>query len=174
MPAGLDVTALARPSDEAERHELVLASVWIGREDSNQICITDFHISGFHAQLQNRGGIFYVHDLSSSGTWVNGQRLPKNSDGGFELRNDDVRTCHTPAYLASAVSLRPVHVTTLTGASVWLSSQEGRDRWIWRARRLPSRGHDRDDRARAAHRLPSREALFGHPHPLLRPARAPE
>eukprot|EP00966_Prymnesium_polylepis_P018996 437753-Prymnesium_polylepis.1 len=53
--------------------------------------------------------------------------------------------------------------TQLTGASLGLSSPEGLDRSIWRACRLPSRDHDRE---RAAHCLPSREALAIQPHAL--------
>ena len=72
MAAVLDVTALVCPIREPERHELRLTSLWIGRDASNNIWINDMFISGFHVHLQKRGGIFYVHDLSRSGTLVNG------------------------------------------------------------------------------------------------------
>jgi hypothetical protein len=72
----------------------------------NNICFNYGSVSRFHANIQKHANKFYVYDISNSGTWLDGKRLPTGSDVGFELRDGHVRTCHTPGYLSSAVSLR--------------------------------------------------------------------
>ena len=96
MAAVLDVTVLAHRTNEPERHELRRTGLWIGRDPMNSICLNDGFVSRFHAEIQKRGDMFYVLDMSLSGTWLDGKRLPTGSDAGFELRDGHVRTCHTP------------------------------------------------------------------------------
>jgi|EP00966_Prymnesium_polylepis_P210835 pSer/pThr/pTyr-binding forkhead associated (FHA) protein len=93
MAAVLDVTVLACPTNEPESHELRLTSMWIGRDPMNNICLNDGFVSRFHATIQKRGNMY---DMSISGTWLDGKRLPTGSDVGFELSDGHVRTRHMP------------------------------------------------------------------------------
>ena len=92
----LDVTVLACPTNEPEHHELRFRSMWIGRDPMNNICFNYGSVSRFHANIQKHANKFYVYDISNSGTWLDGKRLPTGSDVGVELRDGHVRTCHTP------------------------------------------------------------------------------
>ena len=81
MHASLDVKMLAHPADPSKPFRLLSTITTIGRGEVNSIRLDDKCISRNHTLLERRGSIFYVTDLSSSGTWVNGQRLKSGPDG---------------------------------------------------------------------------------------------
>ena len=103
--AALDVKMLAHPADPSKPFRLLSTTMTIGRGEKSDIRLVDVFISRVHARLERRGSIFHVTDLSSSGTWVNGQKLAFGPDGAIELHDADVRACHAPACLPALVSL---------------------------------------------------------------------
>ena len=102
----LEVSLLSRP-DEDTRHRLVRSTVTIGRDKSSSICLNDPYLSRSIAVIIKRNGIFYVCGLQcTSVTWFNDEKLEPGPDYERELHDEDVRTTHAPAFLASfAVSL---------------------------------------------------------------------
>lgn len=85
----------------AETHEHVLmegASVTLGRDDCNTICIRERHVAPRHAVIHYRGGAFELVDLGSAyGTFVNDQRL----HGAQSLKSGDTIRLYTPLLLFS-------------------------------------------------------------------------
>ena len=86
----------------AETHEYVLlegATATIGRDDDNDICIQERHVSRQHAVINYRDGVFTIVDLGShNGTFVNDQRL----HGMFPLKSGDTIRLFVPLLLFSA------------------------------------------------------------------------
>ena len=161
MAASLDVKVLANPADSSKPFALLSTITTIGRDKVNSICLDDKFISRKHARLERRGSIFRITDLSSSGTWVNGQRLEFGPDGTIELNDADVRACHTPADLPALVSLR--YVVNSTGSFPGLCSR-GRTVPMWREVRPPSRAPATAS-GRTAPRHASRAAPAMQPQP---------
>ncbi|RME72146.1 MAG: FHA domain-containing protein [Planctomycetota bacterium] len=62
--------------------------VFLGRSESNDICLPSLRVSKRHASIQRRQGHAYLTDLgSTNGTWVNGERVPPYRE--FELFDGD-------------------------------------------------------------------------------------
>ncbi len=63
----------------------------IGRLDDNDWVLPDpkRYVSGHHAEVEHRGGEWYIRDLSSNGTYVNDSRRPLGPGGRFRLSNGD-------------------------------------------------------------------------------------
>ena len=57
-------------------------------------------ISMRHLVFTQRGTMWYVHDCSTNGAWLNGARLVKNG-AGHALRDGDVRTLPSPPHNVS-------------------------------------------------------------------------
>lgn len=55
---------------------LINGKISIGRAPGNQIVIPDPFVSGWHAQIEQKGGELYLVDLdSTNGTFVNGKKV---------------------------------------------------------------------------------------------------
>lgn len=55
---------------------LINGTITIGRARGNQIVIPDPYVSGWHAQIEQKGGELYLVDLgSTNGTFVNGKKV---------------------------------------------------------------------------------------------------
>ncbi len=71
----------------------------IGRQESNDICIPEQHVSRQHAVINYRDGIFMITDLgSANGTFVNDRSL----DGPFPLASGDEIRLYVPILRFSA------------------------------------------------------------------------
>lgn len=65
---------------------LPTGAINIGRRQDNELVINNPHVSRLHAQIRSCRGTYVIFDLnSSSGTYVNGQRIDKRS-----LKSGDV------------------------------------------------------------------------------------
>jgi len=86
-----------------DRQEFVLsegATASIGRQENNDICIPEQHVSRQHALVTFRDGIFMITDLgSANGTFVNGKQL----DQPFPLASGDNIRLYVPELQFSAV-----------------------------------------------------------------------
>jgi pSer/pThr/pTyr-binding forkhead associated (FHA) protein len=60
----------------------------IGRYLNSPVPLQGIGLSRDHFALEVREGALYVEDLSSNGTWLNGQRLP--AEEAVEARNGDL------------------------------------------------------------------------------------
>ena len=57
----------------------LVSKITVGRDDRNSVIINDKMVSRFHAEIQKIRDDYYVKDLNSSnGTFVNGNRVPKD------------------------------------------------------------------------------------------------
>jgi pSer/pThr/pTyr-binding forkhead associated (FHA) protein len=73
-------------------------TVTIGRNPGNDIHIDNLAVSGFHANLINRGGRFFIEDLNSTnGTFVNGKRI---SECALNNNDDIVIGKHSLIFIA--------------------------------------------------------------------------
>lgn len=63
----------------------------IGRSDDNDWVLPDpkRYVSGHHAEIEHRGGEWYIRDLSTNGTFVNDSRRPIGPGGRFRLSAGD-------------------------------------------------------------------------------------
>lgn len=68
----------------------------LGASRSNDVVLPgDSEISGEHAVILHRNGVFHLTDrLSTNGTWVNGQEVPANGTVSLQDR-DRIRCGHT-------------------------------------------------------------------------------
>src|SRR5262245_23603986 len=65
------------------------ALAYIGRQETNDVCLPSLRVSKRHAQVERRGGRVYVTDLgSTNGTLVNGARIEPYRE--VEVYDDDV------------------------------------------------------------------------------------
>ena len=74
------------------RYSLTKRLTTIGRDPENDIRICSEYISRKHAVIEVLSGHLCVHDHSSTGTWLNNERLVKGGHGAV-LSADDVRVC---------------------------------------------------------------------------------
>ncbi|MFC5522791.1 adenylate/guanylate cyclase domain-containing protein [Polaromonas jejuensis] len=77
MPAHLPAPSLARPAaielsrlDARAAFASTQLPIVLGRNSESQFLVQDPRVSRQHAQIEWRAGTFYLHDLSSYGTWV--------------------------------------------------------------------------------------------------------
>ena len=63
----------------------------IGRHDSNDWVLrdTDRFVSGRHAEIEHRGGNWWVRDLSTNGTFINDSEQPLGAQHVHQLENGD-------------------------------------------------------------------------------------
>jgi type VI secretion system protein len=63
----------------------------IGRSGENDWILPDpeRYVSGKHARIEYRGGIFVLHDTSSNGTYLNGATDPVSATGPYDLKDGD-------------------------------------------------------------------------------------
>lgn len=63
----------------------------IGRSDSNDWVLRDPErfVSGRHAEIEHRGGVWWLRDVSTNGTFVNDSAEPLGPDGTHELAHGD-------------------------------------------------------------------------------------
>ena len=82
--------AILRYTFQNRPYEVALGkhAVNIGKYDSNQVCIPEPYISGFHCRIYHKSGRFFVRDLDSkNGTWLNGLRIVEGEiPDGAEIR----------------------------------------------------------------------------------------
>jgi pSer/pThr/pTyr-binding forkhead associated (FHA) protein len=75
------------PAEDGKRYPIASRVSYIGREETNQITISNEAISKKHAKMTFTDGKFYIEDLSSSnGTFLNGTRVHARS----ALKNGDL------------------------------------------------------------------------------------
>ena len=117
MAPALDLTLTTSSGKQAkDRFALTTQRTTIGRSLESAIRITHPCISRKHATIELRHGHVYVHDHSSNGTWLNGERLLRDGPG-ICLRYDDVRVCLPCALLHPCDCMLPTsHVCALAGA----------------------------------------------------------
>jgi pSer/pThr/pTyr-binding forkhead associated (FHA) protein len=59
-----------------EKRQRLAASLYIGRDKRNIICLDNPLVSGEHARIFNEGRHYFIEDLgSTNGTWVKGQKI---------------------------------------------------------------------------------------------------
>lgn len=92
MAPALELTLTTLLGEQTETFSLSKQFTSIGRLPENDIQITSICISRKHAIIELRHGHFFIHDLSSQGTWLNGMQLVSGGRGSV-LHYDDVRAC---------------------------------------------------------------------------------
>ena len=90
MALALELTLTTPSGDQTTSFPLSRQLTTIGRLPENDIQILNKYISRKHATIEKRLGHVFIHDHSSSGTWLNGVRLVSGGRGAI-LRYDDVR-----------------------------------------------------------------------------------
>ena len=76
----LEKALLRFEGDKNKIFPVTKSMVAIGKSKANDIVLNDDYVSNFHVKIENRGGQYFVKDLSSTnGTYLNGQRIFETS-----------------------------------------------------------------------------------------------
>jgi ABC transport system ATP-binding/permease protein len=104
------------------------ATVTIGRQSTNDLCIPEQHVSRQHAVINYRDGVFVITDLgSANGTFVNDMQLTQP----FPLASGDVIRLYVPEiHFSATVTEEDQRNATLNGTLITAVANNGQGRLI--------------------------------------------
>ncbi len=127
QPLPLAKITWADPESGSPREFMLVegASATIGRQDDNDICIREGHVSRQHAVINYRDGVFTLTDLgSANGTFVNDLQLHE----AFPLASGDIIRLFVPTLAFSAVLSAEDHLAAIEQATMITSSKSAGSR----------------------------------------------